>query len=68
MREATSPPASSSVGLKRSQAQQGHPVRMTLAGHQLAWAFALTLGMMPAKIDFAPVNPYGSDLDDLILF
>ena len=41
--EAASLSRSSSLGLKRSQAQQGEPVRMALAGHQLPWAPALAL-------------------------
>ena len=36
MREAASLPASSALKLKRSHAQQGQPVRMTLAGHGTA--------------------------------
>ena len=36
-------------GLKRSQAQQGEPVRMALAGHQLARALALALGVPAAQ-------------------
>ena len=49
MQAAASRPGSSSLGLKRSQAQQGQPVRMALAGHQLARAFALALGMPAAQ-------------------
>jgi len=44
LREAVSLPGSSSPGLKRSQAQQGEPVRMALAGHQLSRAFAMAFG------------------------
>ena len=49
MREAASLPGSSSLGLKRSQAEQGQPVRMTLAGHQLARALALALDASAAQ-------------------
>src|SRR5271166_1712432 len=42
--EAASLPGSGSLWLKRSQAQQGEPVRMALTGHQFARAFAVTLG------------------------
>ena len=49
VREAASLPWSSPLGLKRSQAEQGQPVRMTLAGHQLAWAFAMALGTPTAQ-------------------
>ncbi len=42
-------PWSSPLGLKRSQAQQGQPVRMVLASHQLARALALALGMAAAQ-------------------
>jgi hypothetical protein len=35
---------SSSLGLKRSQAEQDQPVRMALPGHQFPRAFASTLG------------------------
>jgi len=44
VREAASLPGSSSLGLKRSQAQQGEPMRMVLADHQLPWALAVALG------------------------
>ena len=37
-------PGSGSLRLKRSQAEQGEPVRMALAGHQFPRAFAITLG------------------------
>jgi len=46
--EAARLPGSSSLGLKRSQAQQGEPVRMALAGHQLSRALALARGMAAA--------------------
>jgi len=46
--EAASLPGSSLLGLKRSQAQQGQPVRMALAGHQLPRALALALDMAAA--------------------
>jgi len=49
VREAASRPGSNSLGLKRSQAQQGKPVRMAVAGHQLARALALALGMPAAQ-------------------
>ena len=48
VREAASLPGSSSLGLKRSQAKQGKPVRMALAGHQLPRALALALGASAA--------------------
>ena len=48
VREAASLPRSSLLGLKRSQAEQGQPVRMTLAGHQLTRALASALGMAAA--------------------
>ena len=48
VREAASRPGSSSLGLQRSQAQQGEPVRMALAGHQFPGAFALALGVLAA--------------------
>ena len=48
VREAFRLSGSSSLGLKRSQAEQGQPVRMALAGHQLPWAFALALGTAAA--------------------
>ena len=44
VREAASLPRSSSLVLKRPQAQQGEPVRMALAGHQFPWAFAAAFG------------------------
>ena len=44
VREAASLPGSGLLGLKRSEAQQRQPVRMALAGHQFARAFAVTLG------------------------
>src|SRR5690349_17061775 len=43
--EAASLPGSGSLGLKRFQAEQGEPVRMGSAGHQLARALALAPGM-----------------------
>ena len=49
MREAASLPGSSPVGLKRSQAEQGQPVRMALAGHELPRVFALALGASAAQ-------------------
>ena len=49
MREAAGLPRSSPLGLKRSQAEQGQPVRMALAGHQLPWALALALGAPAAQ-------------------
>jgi len=36
-------------GLKRSQAQQGQPVWMAVAGHQLPRALALALGVPAAQ-------------------
>src|SRR4051794_29198564 len=48
VREAPASPASSPPGLKRSQAEQGEPVRMALAGHQLPRALALALGVPAA--------------------
>ena len=48
VREATSFPGSSSLGLKPSQAKQGQPVRMALTRHQLPRAFAPALGMSAA--------------------
>jgi len=44
VREVAGVPGSSSLGLKRSQVQQGEPVRMALAGHQFPRAFALAFG------------------------
>ena len=44
VREAARLPGASSLGLKRSQAQQGQPVRMARACQQFPWAFALALG------------------------
>jgi len=44
VREAAGLPGSGSLGLKRSQAQQGEPMRMAVAGHQLPRALALALG------------------------
>src|SRR5215213_375667 len=55
VREAASLSGSSALGLKRSQAQQGEPVRMALAGHQLARALALAL-LMPAAQEAAVVQ------------
>src|SRR3954469_280111 len=49
VREAASLPRSSPLGLKRSQAQQGEPVRMALVGHQLPRALALALGVPAAQ-------------------
>src|SRR4051812_26638393 len=49
VREAVSLPRSSPPGLKRSQAEQGEPVQMILAGHQLSWALALALGVPAAQ-------------------
>ena len=49
VREAASLSGSSSPGLKRSQAQQGQPVCMALAGHQLARALAPAFGMSAAQ-------------------
>jgi len=49
LREAVSLPGSSSLGLKRSQAQQGEPMRMALAGHQLSRAFAVAFGTSAAQ-------------------
>ena len=43
------PTVSSLLGLKRSQAQQGEPVWMALAGYQLSWALALALGVPAAQ-------------------
>ena len=43
VREAASLPGSGSQGLERSQAEEGEPVRMALAGHQFPRAFALAL-------------------------
>src|SRR3712207_9366003 len=42
-------PWSSPPGLKRSQAEQGQPVRVALAGHQLPRALALARGMPAAQ-------------------
>ena len=44
VREAASLPRLSLLGLKGSQAQQGEPMRMALAGHQFPRALALALG------------------------
>ena len=49
VREAASLPRSSPLGLKRSQAQQGQPVRMTLTRHQLPRALAPALGTLAAQ-------------------
>ena len=43
VQEAVSLPGSGSLRLKRSEAWQGEPMRMGLAGHHFAPAFALTL-------------------------
>src|SRR5208282_4921075 len=48
VREAASLLGSGSLGLQRPEAQQGEPVRMALAGHQFARAFAVTLGTLAA--------------------
>jgi len=48
VREAVSLPSSRLLGLKWPEAQQRKPVRMALAGHQLAWAFAVALGTSAA--------------------
>src|SRR3954463_5511020 len=48
------PRGSSLLGLKRSQAQQGEPVWMALAGHQLPRTLALTFGV-PAAHESAVV-------------
>lgn len=47
--EAASLSASSPLKLKRSQTQQGQPVRMAMAGHQLLRALALALGVLAAQ-------------------
>ncbi len=44
VREAVRLSGSSSLGLKRPQAQQSEPMQMALARHQLPRAFALALG------------------------
>ena len=54
-REAASLPGSGPPGLKRSQAEQGQPVRVALAGHQLARALALAL-LAPAAQEAAVVQ------------
>ena len=48
-RKAARLPGSSSLGLRRSQAGQDQPVRMTLAGHQIPWALALAFGASAAQ-------------------
>jgi len=55
VREAVSLSRSSALRLKRSEAQQRQPVRMALAGHQFAWAFAGALGN-PAAHEAAMVQ------------
>ena len=47
--EVVSLPGSPSLGLKLSQAKQGQPVRMRLAGQQLARALAPALGVAAAQ-------------------
>src|SRR3954451_17729143 len=49
VREAAGLPRSSPLGLKQSQAEQGEPVRMAPAGHQLRRALALPLGVPAAQ-------------------
>src|SRR5271166_2627035 len=48
VREAASLLGSGSLGLQRPEAQQGEPMRMALADHQFARAFAVTLGTLAA--------------------
>ena len=48
VQEAASLPGSSSPGLKRSQAQQGEPMRMARACHQFPWALAIAFGTSAA--------------------
>src|SRR5271165_3023208 len=50
---------SGSLGLQRSEAQQGEPVRMALAGHQFPRAFAVTLGT-PAAHETPMVQEEGT--------
>jgi len=49
VREAASLPRSSSLGLKRSQAQQGEPMRMARACHQFPWALGIAFGTSAAQ-------------------
>ena len=49
VREAASLPGSCSLGLKRSQAQQGEPMRMARACHQFSWALAIAFGTSAAQ-------------------
>jgi hypothetical protein len=44
VREAVSLPRSSALRLNGSEAQQGQPMRMALAGHQFPWTLAGALG------------------------
>jgi hypothetical protein len=60
-REAASRPGSGSLGLKRSQAEQAQPVRMRLAGQQLARALTPALGM-PAAQEAAVVQKEAQQL------
>src|SRR6202161_861664 len=46
--EAANLPGSSGAGLKWSEAQQRQPMRMALAGHQFARAFAVAFGTSAA--------------------
>ncbi|MGI4943867.1 MAG: type IV secretion system protein [Janthinobacterium lividum] len=47
--EAVSLPGSHSPGLELAQAEQGQPVRMGVAGQQLAWALAPARGVAAAQ-------------------
>ena len=49
VREAARLPGSLSLGLKRSQAQEGQPMRMALAGHQFPRVLVLALGTSAAQ-------------------
>ena len=48
--EAVSLPGSGLLVLKRSEAQQGEPVRMAFAGHQFSWALANAFGKLAAYV------------------
>ena len=50
VREAASLAGSVSQGLSKSQAEEREPVRMSLAGHDFPWAFALTLRALAAHV------------------
>jgi hypothetical protein len=61
-REAASLPGSGSPGLKRPQAEQGQPVRVASAGHQLPRALASAL-LVPAAQEAAVVQKEPQQLE-----